>query len=88
MMYKHIKDITLIESMDLDLCNALISKYDYEYKSAEATIKIYLNNSVGIGEHPQHIEEMDKLVKMMVDAMDNKKLVEQTLIPYVKSKSV
>ena len=74
--------------MDMDLCNALVSKYDYEYKSAEATIKIYLNNSVGIGEHPQHLEEMDKLVKLMVDAIDNKKLVQHTLIEYVKGKSV
>ena len=30
--------------------------------TAEATVKIYLENSVGIGEHPQHIEEVDKLI--------------------------
>ena len=27
---------------------------------AHATINIYLTNSVGIGEHPQHLEEVDK----------------------------
>ena len=26
----------------------------------------YFNNPVGIGEHPQHIEEMDKLMANMV----------------------
>ena len=29
---------------------------------AEVTLKVYANNPVAIGEHPQHIEEMDKLV--------------------------
>ena len=29
---------------------------------ADATIQIYLNNSVGIGEHPQHLEEIDRLL--------------------------
>ena len=33
-------------------------------------ISIYLNNPVGIGEHPQHFEEMDKLVESMTAARD------------------
>ena len=31
-------------------------------EAALATIDIYLANSVGIGEHPQHIQEIDKLL--------------------------
>ena len=31
---------------------------------------IYFNNSVGIGEHPQHLEEMDVLVGNITDAND------------------
>ena len=29
---------------------------------AEATIEIYFSNPVGIGEHPQHLNEMSKLL--------------------------
>jgi hypothetical protein len=35
---------------------------------AEATIKIYLENSVGIGEHPQHIDEIDKQLQKISEA--------------------
>ena len=59
------------------LTKALISKYIAEYNEAEATLSIYMKSPVGIGEHPQHLEEMDKLVKVMVDATDNRKMVEK-----------
>ena len=38
---------------------------------------VYFNNAVGIGEHPQHIEEMDKLIAKMVDANDKLTLLEK-----------
>jgi hypothetical protein len=44
---------------------ALTLKYRSEMAEAEATLLIYFNNSVGIGEHPQHLEEMDKFVEML-----------------------
>ena len=44
------------------ILEALSKKYEAEIAEADATIKIYLENSVGIGEHPQHIEEIDKLI--------------------------
>ncbi len=31
---------------------------------------VYFNNPVGIGEHPQHLEEMDKFVDKMTNAKD------------------
>ena len=48
---------TLSQSM----LNALRLKYEAEIEHAKTTMMIYLNSSVGIGEHPQHLEEMDKL---------------------------
>ena len=48
----------LIKSVLLD---ALEARYESQIAEAEAIIKIYLENSVGIGEHPQHIDEVDKL---------------------------
>ena len=45
------------------ILNALRAKYEAEIAEADATANIYLDNSVGIGEHPQHIEEVDKLIE-------------------------
>ena len=44
------------------MINALRAKYKADIAGADATINIYFNNSVGIGEHPQHLEELDKLL--------------------------
>jgi hypothetical protein len=49
---------------------ALTLKYRSEMAEAEATLLIYFNNPVGIGEHPQHLEEMDKFVEKMTNAKD------------------
>ena len=43
------------------ILDALEARYEAQILEADATLKIYLENSVGIGEHPQHIEEIDKL---------------------------
>ena len=64
------------------LYKALKLKYQAQYKEAEATMYIYFNQSVGIGEHPQHVEEMDKLVSTMVDANDKLELLTKTFSHY------
>ena len=52
------------------ILQALEDKNQAQISEADATIKIYLDNSVGIGEHPQHIEEIDKLLQKIVDAQE------------------
>ena len=52
------------------MLEALEKKYEANIASADATIHIYLNNSVGIGEHPQHLEEIDKQVQKIADAQE------------------
>ena len=64
--------------MRLAILDALEKKYEAEIAAADATIKIYLENSVGIGEHPQHLEEIDKLLQKIVDAEEKLK----ALIPF------
>ena len=54
----------------LALLQALEDKYQAQISEADATIKIYLEKSVGIGEHPQHLEEIDKLLQQIVDAQE------------------
>jgi hypothetical protein len=52
------------------LVKALFSKYKAEMDDAIARLEIYAKNPVAIGEHPQHTEEMDKLVQQYCDAKD------------------
>ena len=44
------------------LTNGLRARYEADIAEVDATINIYLTNSVGIGEHPQHLQEIDKLL--------------------------
>jgi hypothetical protein len=53
------------------LIKALARKYEADIASAKATALIYLENSAGIGEHPQHIEELDKLITKISNAQEN-----------------
>ena len=52
------------------ILDALEDRYNAQISEADATIKIYLENSVGIGEHPQHIDEIDKLFQKIADAQE------------------
>jgi len=50
------------------IIDALEARYNAQITEADATIKIYLENSVGIGEHPQHIDEVDKQLQRITEA--------------------
>jgi len=54
-----------------NLVKALARKYEAAIAEATATVEIYLDNSVGIGEHPQHIQELDKLLTKISNAQEN-----------------
>ena len=52
------------------ILDALRLKYEAEIAEADATANIYLSNSVGIGEHPQHIDEVNKQVEKIANAKE------------------
>lgn len=52
------------------MTEALTLKYESEISEAETTLLIYFSNPVGIGEHPQHLEEMDKFVEQLANSKD------------------
>jgi len=52
------------------LYNALVAKYESDKAQALDTLEIYFKNSVGIGEHPQQVEEMDNMVELLASAED------------------
>ena len=58
--------------MRRSIIEALRARYEAEIAEADATANIYLQNSVGIGEHPQHIEEVNKQIEKIANA--NEKL--------------
>lgn len=58
------------------ILEALEKRYEAQIAEADATIKIYLEQSVGIGEHPQHIDEVDKLVQKIADAEEKLKILQ------------
>ena len=58
------------------ILDALEARYEAQVAEAHATIKIYLENPVGIGEHPQHIDELDKQFEKIASAEEKLKALE------------
>jgi Tat protein secretion system quality control protein TatD with DNase activity len=50
--------------------NALLKKAEAEKAEAIAILSTYMKSSVGIGEHPQIIEEADKYLEKLAAADD------------------
>ena len=52
---------------------ALQKKYEAEIAVAKATISVYMDKSVGIGEHPQFVHEIDKQLELIANAEEKLK---------------
>ena len=59
------------------ILDALEARYEAQILEADATLKIYFESSVGIGEHPQHIDEIDKLIQKIADAEEKLIVLQQ-----------
>jgi len=59
------------------ILKALEARYEAQIAEADATMKIYLEKSVGIGEHPQHIDEVDKLIETIANAEEKLEVLEE-----------
>ena len=53
--------------------SALKKKYEAEVDVAKATIQVYFDKPVGIGEHPQFLDELDKVLTNIANAEENLK---------------
>ena len=58
------------------------ARLHFEAKAAEAeeTIKVYLTNAAGIGEHPQVMEELRNQIEILTDARDNMLTVDELIV--------
>ena len=59
------------------ILEALRARYEAEIAEADATANIYLDNSVGIGEHPQHIDEVNKQVERIAAAKEKLQVLDE-----------
>ena len=58
---------------------ALTKKYEADISLAKATISVYMDKSVGIGEHPQFIHEIDKQLELITSAEEKLKTLRTTI---------
>ena len=63
------------------LREALIIKYEGEIAEAKANIQVYMNNPVGIGEHPDIIAAIDTQIENMAHAEEKLLAVKNHFIP-------
>jgi len=56
---------------------ALTAKYEADIKVAKATINVYMDKSVGIGEHPQFIHEIDKQLELISSAEEKLEMLKK-----------
>jgi len=59
------------------ILQALEDRYNAQISEAEATLKIYFEKPVGIGEHPQHVDEVDKLIEKISTAEEKLETLKQ-----------
>ena len=59
------------------ILSALEDRYNAQISEADATLKIYLEKPVAIGEHPQHIDEADKLVEKIANAEEKLRILQE-----------
>jgi len=64
-------------SLRTTLLQALEDRYNAQISEADATIQIYLEKPVAIGEHPQHIDEIDKLIEKISNAEEKLEILQQ-----------
>ena len=52
------------------IVDALEKKYEAQMAQAEANVKVYMEYPVGVGEHPNIVQEVEKLLKGIKDAKE------------------
>ena len=52
------------------MVDALEKKYEAQMALAESNIKVFMENPVGVGEHPNIVQEVEKQLKEIKDAKE------------------
>jgi hypothetical protein len=70
-----------MKEANLLLVKALHSHFQAKRDRAQATLDLYLKNSVGVGEHPDVLDDMIKVVEELVTADECLKLFKTETTP-------
>jgi len=68
-------------NIDKQLRDALILRYQGEVASAKANITVYMNSSVGIGEHPDIVGAIDEQLDKLTAAEEKLQAVQEHFVP-------
>ncbi|MDA9279947.1 hypothetical protein N9P74_00140 [bacterium] len=70
--------ILRVKTLQEKIYESLELKYKTEMAEAEVILDLYYNNPVGIGEHPQIVEEIDKSIVKLGEAKDKLQTLQET----------
>ena len=68
------------------LYKALQTKYKAEKAEAQANLEIYFTNKVGVAEHPNVVESMDKLMEQYANADEKLRILEEEFNESIRNK--
>ena len=68
------------------LYDSLLAQAKADILDSKARLQFFFENSVGIGEHPQHTEEMAKLLDSIAQAEDRRAVLERHFDIYGEKK--
>jgi len=68
-------------NIDKQLREALILRYQGEGRTTKANITVYMNSSVGIGEHSDLVGAIDEQLEKLTTAEEKLKAVQDHFVP-------
>lgn len=62
-----------------NLLRAALAQFESQALTARANLEVYLTASVGVGEHPNLVDEIAKLTATITEAEDNVRTLEMLI---------
>ena len=70
--------------MKLNLYHALKKQYEANIEKARTNILVYFDRGVGVAEHDDTIESIDKLIEQLANAEDKLKTLKENFYEFVR----
>jgi hypothetical protein len=71
--------------MNIDFIAAAESHYKAKMDESALTMRVYMNSSVGVGDHPNVFEEFRKSLEAFKESRENFQIVQELKSQYLKS---
>ncbi len=73
------------KKLELDFITAAESHYKAKMDEAALTMRVYMRNAAGIGEHPQIFDEFRNVLEDFQSARENYKLVQELKAQFISA---